>query len=952
MGNVYNDGEKSDERAVRAILESLSYPGMNDRRDRLAEAHEGTFDWTFLEGKTDFITSRYLSVYDDKETTHTRSVDMNFKAWVEEEKEWLFCVYGKPASGKSTFMYAHSPEISSYVQSQTNMTPRKSLATHKSLERSLKTWAGDDTLIQADHYFWIPGTGMQKTLEGLLRSLLHSVLRALAQPAHVEAIKHICGTRWSSINKHKAWSYLELKEMIHRLSSVPKVKTFFLVDALDECEPQDRLGRLPNDALWISNLPNIKLCVSCRPWKEFTTKFGDTPTLHLDQLTYHDMETYLNDRLVDAEAEFDNGTGFRDFRDGSLPAKRLTQRVTSAAKGVFLWAELVAKEICCEIRKGSSLEELDQVVSSFPLGLDDYFRVLIFDRIGKTRRNVPDTAAALKLAMEITLAMYGPEDYRMVPYSQSFCNFWLLNNGYLKCGFSWTNPIDTAQLCHEAMVTRTATFLHETCKDLLIMSKRSNGDMEVEFLHRTVFDFLREGGLSLFLKQHAPAHFCDRGFLAELTRIRCICLMSGEHATCYRSLLLLSRILEDRVDPQLNVDTSWLRACESLVLTKLQKACNCLGLEHSGPHVFFIRCIDAGRYQLLIDVTATMPHHILSPPMYTLPKFSVQRRLLQAASRMELGASGILLLRHLLECGYYPWTIVERKFGRFHHHKAARTVFGTEYTYWEALLSELYTQTQQANSDSGISEESGAGRCEAVALRKGSACDIIELLLQHGADPCCSPCIADHSKHPRPGCRHMGLEELLDHIVPGERLLPLRHLRTRCSTKPNKSILRRNQRRRAMKSYLISENNFTTKLAEAELPLQDRAFICSKWELQQQIFLMKIMEIQHDYRYLQHICDQCTRNVNGYALVAWCVDCHALSILCMNCSDSYLDEKPTFEHTSSIIPNLPPKGHTSIVVAIQHIDSYVNDLFLALRSRYSVAQAIAVLVAWYNSDPI
>lgn len=107
MGNVYNNGETSDERALRAILESLSYPGMDDRRNALAEAHAGTFDWTFLEGKTDFVTSRYFDTYDGKEYTRTQEVDMSFKTWLEGEDPGLFCIEGKPGSGKSTFMYAH-----------------------------------------------------------------------------------------------------------------------------------------------------------------------------------------------------------------------------------------------------------------------------------------------------------------------------------------------------------------------------------------------------------------------------------------------------------------------------------------------------------------------------------------------------------------------------------------------------------------------------------------------------------------------------------------------------------------------------------------------------------------------------------------------------------------------------------------------------------------------------
>jgi hypothetical protein len=104
LGNVY--GQSSDERALAAILESLSYPGMTDRRDTLAEAQEGTFDWTFLEGETKFLKQRRINREGFSDTDYEHIV-MNLKTWLETDDDGLFCLMGKPGSGKSTFMYVH-----------------------------------------------------------------------------------------------------------------------------------------------------------------------------------------------------------------------------------------------------------------------------------------------------------------------------------------------------------------------------------------------------------------------------------------------------------------------------------------------------------------------------------------------------------------------------------------------------------------------------------------------------------------------------------------------------------------------------------------------------------------------------------------------------------------------------------------------------------------------------
>lgn len=175
---------------------------------------------------------------------------------------------------------------------------------------------------------------MQKSREGLLRHLLYSALLSL--PANdLDLAKRVCGSRRLSSQMQRAWSYDQLYDMLVRLVSFSDAKFFFLIDALDECDPQDRHGELAEEVMKISQLPNVKLCVTCRPWKPFVTKFQNEATLHLDGMTYQDMKYYIRNRLANADGENDLCSELR-FIGGTGRATDFVTRLTSAAEGVFL----------------------------------------------------------------------------------------------------------------------------------------------------------------------------------------------------------------------------------------------------------------------------------------------------------------------------------------------------------------------------------------------------------------------------------------------------------------------------------------------------------------------------------------------------------------------------------------------------------------------------------------
>jgi hypothetical protein len=497
------------------------------------------------------------------------------------------------------------------------------LSTNPKIDEVLQTWTKGATLVRAEHFFWIMGDHTQKTREGLLRHLLYCSLLALRSAVvgnDFQLAKHVCGSRWDSNTHLRPWSYEQLRDMMLRLASSSNIKVFYLIDALDESDPQDRLWELAGEVLKLSQLPNFKLCVSCRPWSAFVQQFQHAQTLHLDQLTYKDMELYIKNRLADSGGEVDLCSEFR-YASQTARAIKFASDVAHSSEGVFLWTELVLKALVSEIRKHGDFAYLEETLLEFPVGLDEYFQRFILERIATTRQNTSDTAAALMLGLKISKGL-NRETHDKSPEPRSFINFWLLRGGYLKPGFSWTDHEDTWYSPEDAkrMVRQTGDFLEETCKDLLVLVDRRSDESgeyseffwDVEFLHRTVADFLYGDRVRLILEQQSPDLFNDESFIVRLGKLRCMYLFRESMMGCGAAEEVFSRMALAS-QQLLSRDRAWLLKCEALMIERHQKACRCLGKRHWRSTIAHsVQASTAvGLTEYLLAIIASWPHTVL-----------------------------------------------------------------------------------------------------------------------------------------------------------------------------------------------------------------------------------------------------------------------------------------------------------------------------------------------------
>ena len=489
----------------------------------------------------------------------------DFRNWLEAADDKVFWITGKPGSGKSTLM--------------------KFLRDHESTDAGLRKWADGHRLLVADHFFWLPGNALQNSVEGLLRALLHDILKCL--PTDLSSARTICGPkRWSVEESRHSWSLRELKAMIMRIRSATALRLFFLIDGLDECSPKNSHDQLIDLLLDCSKLPNSKLCISSRPWEDFKLRLNDCLSIELDTLTRLDMLIHADDRLVRATL------GQAMDPRAQFEIEEIAKALTDRAYGVFLWVELMLREMEVEIRKRRGLQNLRNILEDFPLGLDEYFAKFVYERISKASGNISDTASVLKLASLL-------HEAKGSMWTASFIPFWLLSNGAY-CSSTNYPTSETAKLGEgdvETMLSQTRAFLHESCNDLLVLSDHRNFSRpgtatymalrcDVNFFHRTVYDYIMALPEKILLDESCPTRFKNKYFVPRSSATSYMYELLSQDNGCLSGTNAFFWAIAMRDYVEIEHRFQYQEACESFALKHLSCPRSCLGLHTAFQPMF------------------------------------------------------------------------------------------------------------------------------------------------------------------------------------------------------------------------------------------------------------------------------------------------------------------------------------------------------------------------------
>ena len=453
------------------MLHSLYFPQIKERYERIPVAHTNTYTWVF-------------------DTTVDPSVPWtNFVEWLKDcdDPNGLYWVTGKAGSGKSTLMRYLCDDIRT--------------------RRYLACWADPFEPIITSYFFWNPGTKIQKSLTGLLQSLLHDIL------AHrQDLIKVASPWRWQSyglgLQALNPWTSMELLRALRQIveESLGSARFFFLMDGLDEFEGDDGarsdIIRLFQE---LARYKHIKICLSSRPWLIFEDAFDSLPSLSLQQLTYNDIRNYVQTELGENQM-------FKKLRRREhAGCSSLMSTIVEKAAGVFLWVYLVVRSLLQGLRDGDDIVELQQTLATIPADLEEYFAQMLHTLTPKYLEQATRLFQIALNAGPLTLLTYSFTQEKDPDFAIK-----------VKVEPIVEEEIDSR---HEWMRRR----LNGRCKGLLEVYEEDGADhaslqFVVDFLHRTVKEFLETTAMPVMLSHYVDSSFdvdleLCKSYLAQLKSI-------------------------------------------------------------------------------------------------------------------------------------------------------------------------------------------------------------------------------------------------------------------------------------------------------------------------------------------------------------------------------------------------------------------------------------------------
>lgn len=485
------------------ILDSLSHEKMESRYELVEAAHDDTFKWLLerTNPSSPIVPSApsddpwlRVAYYLEKDQTMQREIQEKFTNWLANGTG-IFHISGKPGAGKSTLM--------------------KYVIQDDRTREYLHSWAGEKKLVFASFFFWRHGTEFQRSLSGLLRSLLHSVLTQ-----HPNLTCRAFPVQWETAREDPGKSIqfrqVDIQEAFVGLMKIPEIclehKFAFFIDGLDEFQGrEDTLVKTLFE--WAQSSPeNIKICVSSRELLIFQQRFMDCPKFRLHEVTHHDIFMFVYDTLR-------NNEDAKSLYDAKTIAD-LCYALVQRAEGVFLWVSLALRYIEQGLLLEEGPEELMRSVDVLPTEVVELFQV-IFDSI----KSEPDVVKRRKAMRFLSLAVDEAEVHacrdRLFLTFLSFMDDYDRNKDFVKTIQTHSTTAET-----DARLSRCQKQVNGWCRGFLSIKSGSSQALDgfrnetVQLPHRSLIEFFKDPQTQHYIREYSQnfdkMHFYTQSLIAEL----------------------------------------------------------------------------------------------------------------------------------------------------------------------------------------------------------------------------------------------------------------------------------------------------------------------------------------------------------------------------------------------------------------------------------------------------
>lgn len=221
-------------------------------------------------------------------------------------------------------------------------------------------------MIQSRHFFHNRGTILQKSFEGLLRSLLFQILNAVPQLS-----EHLKSTFEDMLARQTKtlWTRTSLRICLHRIlqQSQYDINLFILLDALDEYDGSpDQICVFLEDLLQSAGgKTRVQILFSSRPWESFIEHFKNVDGLRLQEHNGSDIEIYCKNTIIDQDEKL------------RTVLRPLVPEVVRRAEGVFIWVKYALQGIITAATQEGEGARLLDILDSVPNDLIEYYTSVI-----------------------------------------------------------------------------------------------------------------------------------------------------------------------------------------------------------------------------------------------------------------------------------------------------------------------------------------------------------------------------------------------------------------------------------------------------------------------------------------------------------------------------------------------------------------------------------------------